>query len=123
MKSWNIDPTTGDYVIENGVPVETDNLQVPAYIRVKTKRNQWMYAPNKQFGSNLFLIKRNQSSKTARAVEQATIEALQPILDDGRAEIINVETKEAARHGLGIEINILDNAGSTEQFSFDGLGV
>lgn len=123
MKSWNINSNTGDYVVERGAPVETESLQLPAFYRLKIKRGQWMYAPNKVYGSNLYLLLKNQSSKSASAVESATLDALQPILDDGRAETIDALIQESSRHGLGVQINILDNAGDVERFAFQGLGV
>lgn len=123
MKSWDINPNTGDYTVTRGAPVESGNLQLPAYYRLKIKRGQWMYAPNNVYGSNLYLLKKNQASKSARAVEQASLDALQPILDDGRAETIDVLIQESSRHGLGVQINILDNAGDVERFVFEGLGV
>lgn len=122
-ESWKINPTTGDYVMENGSPVPDTGLEFNSYLRLKTQRGQWLYAPDRNYGSDIHLIKKNNTVRSSNAVETAASKALQPIVDDGRAAAISVNTAAAARHGLGLDIKVLDNAGNVEQFEFKGLGV
>lgn len=122
-ESWKINPSTGDYVMENGSPVPETGLEFNSYLRLKTQRGQWLYAPDRNYGSDIHLIKRNNTVRSSSAVETAAGKALEPLVNDGRAAAVNVETAAASRHGIGIEVKVLDNAGNVDQFKFDGIGV
>lgn len=122
-ESWTIDPATGDYVMEGGSPVPTTDLHFNSYVRLRTQRGQWLYAPDRNYGSDIHLIKKNNTVRSSNAVEIATSKALQPIVDDGRAAAISVQTNAASRHGVGLDIKVLDNAGNVQEFEFKGIGV
>lgn len=122
MQTWNINPQTGDYVMERGAPEQTNSLQVAAYFRLKAKRSRWMYAPDPQWGSNLFMIKKRTTSSDNTLVENTAADALQPIVDSGRASDIEIETVDKARHGISMKVQITDAAGNVERVEFVSLG-
>lgn len=120
---WDLNPVTGDYLQVGGLPVETDSLRVPAYYRLKVKRKKWLYAPNDLYGSDFHLINRRQTNSDGSLVEDTGGKALQPLLDDGRAQIIDVETAAVARHGIGINVKIISAAGRQDELNLLPLGV
>lgn len=122
MQSWNVNPITGDYVMVKGSPEETDSLQVPAYFRLKTKRKQWLYTPNDQFGSDYFTLKKRPAENANQRLEQIAINALQPIVTDGRASNIQADVVENTRNGSGLHVTITDASGEVEVQTFSGLG-
>ncbi len=123
-KSWDIDPSTGDYLQENGAPIETSSLRIPAYIRTKTKRLGWLYAPDKAYGSDFHLSRRRATTTAdASAVEHIGARALQPLVDDGRASQISVTATDRARNGVQLEANIKDATGGEDQLVLKSLGV
>jgi phage gp46-like protein len=115
MQSWLIDPVKKDYVLKSGRPVETDSLQVPAYIRIKTRRTRWMYAPDTDYGSDFYLIKKRRSTADASIFENTAAKALQPIVDDGRSSGISVTTQVLTRGGVGMSIDITDARGQSQE--------
>ena len=122
-KNWNLNPETGDYVLVGGAPENVETLKIPAYIRLKTKRQKWMYAPDLNYGSDLYLIVRKKNGETSSQVEDTSAKALQPIVDDDRATSIEVETTQEARHALGLKITVTDAGGRTENIDIKPLGV
>lgn len=106
---WEVDPKTGDYVMEDGAPKITDSLKIPSYIRLKTKRGAWLYAPDTEYGSDFHLMKKRRSSENASTIEDAAARALQPIVDDGRATEIEVETQVLTRNNVGMKVDIIDS--------------
>lgn len=121
-KGWKINPVTGDYIMEGGAPVNTESLQLPAYYRLKINRNRWLYAPDNNYGSDLYLIRKNQTTKDASFVESVMARALQPIVSDGRARTIDVTATVRARHAVGLETKIVDAQGKVETLTLKGLG-
>ncbi len=120
--AWQIDPATGDYVTSQGAPVNTSSLTNPAYIRLKTKRNQWLYAPDSTYGSDFYLIKKRPSVNNNSALETIAAKALQPMVNDGRASKISVTTTVTSRHAVGMEIKVLDARGNAlPTISFDKI--
>ena len=89
-QTWDINPVTGDYVMVGGQPSQTNDLNVPAYIRLKAPRQGlrkrdgtpggWMYAPDSKWGSN-FWAKRGTrvAGSQITEMEQVAAVALQPI--------------------------------------------
>jgi phage gp46-like protein len=122
-KSWEIDPQKRDYVLDRGAPKQTDSLRIPAYMRLKTKRNTWMYAPDDQYGSEFHLKRKRRTSGDNSEVEDLAVSAVQPIVDDGRASEIEVQSVLRTRNNVGMKINITDAEGNVETLSFDSLGV
>jgi phage gp46-like protein len=117
-----MDPVARDYVVENGRPVEDVSLLTPAYFRLRTKRKTWMYAPDDRYGSDYHLIKKNLTASNNGRLAGVGERALQPLLDDGRADEIQVDLTQQSRHGAGIEFKITDAEGETEQFTFNPVG-
>lgn len=105
---WEINPNTGDYVIEDGSPKLTDALTMAAYVRLKTKRGQWLYAPDNDYGSDFYLQKKRRTNQDQTFIENVGARALAPMLNDGRAGLIDVDAVQASRHGIGLSVKILD---------------
>jgi phage gp46-like protein len=120
--SWLIDPTTGDYQVSGGNPVRDESLQFPAYVRLKTQRGSWLYAPDVDYGSDLYLI-RKQTKATPALVENVSERALQPLLDDGRASEISVQHTGSARFGETLDANLTDRNGQTQSLSLSPVGL
>lgn len=123
MQTWNLDPITGDYIMSGGAPVETDSLQVPAYFRLKTKRKQWLYAPDDKFGSDYYLIKKRPATNAAQRLENIGSAALKPLTDDGRASSVEVTTDNFTRNTASLTVTITDATGEAETVTFPSLGV
>ncbi len=121
MKTWDLDPATGDYKMSGGSPVETNELTVPCYIRLKAKRRSWLYAPNENWGSDLHLIKKRGPSVTT-LLENTAARAVKPIVDDGRASELEVTTLQTARNGVGLNCKITDAQGEVEQLQINPVG-
>lgn len=121
-QGWKINPNSGDYIMEGGAPANTESLQLPAYYRLKINRNRWLYAPDNNYGSDLYLIRKNQTTKDASFVESVMARALQPIVNDGRARTIDVTATVRARHAVGLETKIEDAQGKVETLTLKGLG-
>lgn len=119
MKNWDINPITGDYVMVGGAPTQTKSLKIPAYIRLKVKRGLWLYAPDAQYGSDYHLIKHQTNNNI---IETTGISALQPLVDDGRASNITVETTDARRGGVALKTRIVDAQGEPEDIIFRPIG-
>lgn len=122
MQNLSIDPKTGDYILSKGTPVETDSLTIPAYIRLKVKRTQWLYAPDTDYGSDLYTIKKRRTTEDASFIENIAAGALQPIANDGRASSIEVTTVQVARHGIGLQADIADARGVVERIVLPAIG-
>lgn len=114
-QNWEIDPVTKDYVMKGGAPVNTDSLTIPAYIRLSTKRTQWLYAPDTNYGSDFYLIQKRRSTTDASQFENTAARALQPMVDDGRSSGISVTTQVLTRGAVGMEVDITDARGQTEE--------
>jgi phage gp46-like protein len=120
-KSWDIDPKKRDYVLEKGAPRQTDSLTIPAYIRLKTRRLRWMYAPDNSYGSDFYTIKKRKSTDDASAIEAIAARALQPIADDGRASAIQIDTTVATRSGVGLQAKITDASGEPQTLDLPAI--
>lgn len=120
---WERDERTGDYVMQDGAPKQTDSLRIPAYNRLKIRRTQWMYAPNKSdYGSDFYRLKKRQTNRDTSTVENITARGLQPLLDDGRAQRIDIDFDAVARHGVGLKVDIISAQGTSEQLKLNPLG-
>lgn len=120
--SWLINPVNGDYEIANGSPIVDDSLQFPAYVRLKVQRGKWLYAPNAEYGSDLGLIQK-QTKRTPALIENVSLRALQPIIDDGRAEDIVVVQTGNARFGEEMQVTILDKNQQSQTLTLNPLGM
>ena len=122
MSQWDRDPATGDYVVENGAPVNTDSLRVPAYIRLRAHREGWLYAPSRDFGSAIADVKKLSSTVKDTLLENLHEQALAPLIADGRASTITAETIERARGGRAVRVTIVDRQNKPEDFDFAPIG-
>lgn len=118
-----IDPASGDYVLVGGAPKQTDSLKIPAYFRLKVKRQLWLYAPNSSYGSDLYQIRKRKTTQDPNFIEATAARALQPIVNDGRASAIEVDTAVSARNALGLDVLIADAQGEVDKLQIPGLGV
>lgn len=123
MQNWKINPATRDYVVENGKPVETNSLTIPAYIRLKIKRKGWMYAPDDNYGSDLHTLTRKQTNRTPSSIENIAARALAPIVNEKRAQSITVDFVESTRHGVGLKTEIINASGQVEQLNLNAIEV
>lgn len=121
--SWIISPDTGDYVMNNGAPTDTDDLKFPAYYRMKIKRQKWLYAPDSKYGSDFYKLQKNFTTKPQTALEKIAARALQPIVDDGRATNINIEVTGVSRSGVTIEADIGSGQATVSTLTLKGLGI
>jgi phage gp46-like protein len=120
--SWLIDPVTGDYVINKGNPVRDESLQFPAYARLKIKRQGWLYAPNKDYGSDYSSV-RKRTNSTQALLESIGIKALQPMIDDGRASEVAFTLDQSSRNGESQICSIVDTDSNILSFELSSVGV
>lgn len=124
MASLNtVDPKTGDYILEGGSPQETNSLAIPAYVRWKVKRNTWMYAPNDQYGSDFHTLNKLKRSSDATLFENVGARALAPIVEDGRADNIDVELRQRSSTGICLNAKITKADGRIDNLEIEPLGV
>lgn len=103
-----IDPTTGDYTGE-----ATDTLANAVYIRLMTPLGSWWAEP--LLGSKLHTLQREKDKSRVRLLaRQYAEQALQPLLDDGRATAITV-TAEGYQPGWMLLLITVTSAGDKPQ--------
>ncbi len=122
-QSWNIDPTIGDYINSSGAPEQTDSLQVPAYFRIKIKRTRWLYAPNDKFGSDFYTVMKRPSDNGNKKMEDIARNALQPLLDDGRAQQVDAKVTQNVRGGTALTVTIKDASGEVVKQTLPAIGL
>lgn len=117
-ETWLLNPESGDYVVDDqGKPVIDNSLKVPAYIRLRAPRTQWMYAPDVNYGSDFYQGKLKHNPESRKTVELIAQRALQALMTDGRARQIIVDTVTQSRFSLGFRTVILDIQGQRDDFS------
>lgn len=71
-------------------------------------------------GSKLWLLAREkQTDDVAERAKEYCVEALQWMVDDGVAQVVNISTQFQARGILGIEVEIVRPSGDSTAFTFD----
>jgi phage gp46-like protein len=118
--SWQINANTGDYVLQNGSPVIDTTLKTPAYIRLKSPRTRWLYAPDNNYGSDYYLSHVRIASSSQ--VDDIAKRAMQPFLDTNRAQSVDVETVAAARGAIEQNITITDSVGQNYTLNLTPVG-
>ncbi|TAN61357.1 hypothetical protein EPN18_06815 [bacterium] len=89
---YRIDPYTRDYVLKAGQFALTADIMNNIYLSLAVRKGAWPFAP--KFGSKLHLLQRSKATAhTAAVAKEYCDEALKWILDDGRADSINVVTE------------------------------
>lgn len=103
---YRVAALSGDY---DGQPC-TD-LSNAVYLRITTPLGSYWADPT--FGSKMYTLQREKSVSRVRLLaEQYARDALQPLLDDGRADRIDIETTDPTTDGLnsaGGRMNMLCN--------------
>ena len=100
-----LDPRSGDYT-GNAI----DTLKNAVYIRLATPLGSWW--ADTSVGSLLHLLQREKDlERVALLAEQYAAEALQPIIDDGRAERISVSAEQPHKGRLNLRIRVETAAG------------
>lgn len=105
-----ISPFTRDY---NNNQIST--LQNAVYVRLTTPLGSWW--ADGRVGSLLHLIQREKDVfRVGLLAQQYAEEALQPIIDDGRAKAIQVTHHQPKNGSLLLQIKVTDNRGDTFAF-------
>lgn len=105
-----ISPLTRDYTSD-----KIDTLQNAVYIRLTTPKGSWW--ADGTLGSLLHLIQREKDlSRVGLLVQQYAEEALQPIIDDGRAKSITVTHEQPKDGSLNLLISAVDHRGVKFEF-------
>lgn len=106
-----ISPLTGDYT-DN----QTSTLQNAVYIRLTTPLGSWW--ADGRVGSLLHTLTRDKDVKRVGTLaEQYAREALQPLLDDGRAQNIEISHTQPHNSTILLLITVQDARGETYQFT------
>ncbi|MDP2786598.1 MAG: phage GP46 family protein [Pseudomonadota bacterium] len=116
MDIW-INPQTGGYEISNGAPVRdpADGLANAVYMRLMTHLGSFWANPT--LGSRLHELAREKDlARIELLARQYAAQALQPILDDGRATAIEIATERPHNGRLLLAIQI--TAASGRQLTF-----
>jgi phage gp46-like protein len=122
--SWQVNPATGDYLMTKGAPIDDDSLIYPAYIRIKVPRKKWLYAPDDKFGCD-FNGNQRFNGADLIGIQTKYQNALQPMIDDGRASEVNVTypgTQLALRNNGEVDIAITDAEGVVESLKLPPVG-
>jgi phage gp46-like protein len=116
MDAW-LNPTTADYeLLSDAVTRDpADGLANAVYTRLMTPLGS--YWQDATLGSRLHeLVRQKDLSRVAKLAKQYSEQALKPILDDGRAKIIEVSTEQPHNGRLHLLIEV--TAASGEKLTF-----
>ncbi|WP_237717267.1 phage GP46 family protein [Cupriavidus basilensis] len=106
-----LDPLTGDY---SGQVI--DDLGNAVYLRLQTPLGSWWADPT--LGSRLHELQREKDVPRIQILaKQYAEEALRPILDDGRATSITVETEQPHDGRCLLLITVVDAQGRKRAFN------
>lgn len=107
-----LNPITADYEITEGM-LERDpaaGLANAVYIRLMTPLGSWWQ--NAQLGSRLHELQREKDvNRVSILAKQYCESALKPIIDDGRAQAIEVSTEQNHNGRLNLLIEVTNAAG------------
>lgn len=105
-----INPTTGDLT---GQRINT--LGNAVYIRLMTPLGTWW--KDITVGSRLHELKRSKDlPRVGKLAKQYAEQALQPLLDDGRAQDITITVEQSHNGWLNLQIDITDATGNPQVF-------
>lgn len=117
MDAW-IDPITRDYRLTLGAPEHdpADGLANAVYLRLMTPRGSYWADP--LMGSRLHELAREKDvARVAVLARQYAAQALQPIIDDGRAAAIDVTTEQPGNGRLHLRIEVTRAGGDRVTFT------
>lgn len=120
------DQATGDYVEDEstGKPTTTEGLGPAIRTRIRAHRGRWMYAPNPEWGSDFYAYKKKKSIDFRDGLgESIATKALEPLVNDGRADNIEVETQFSNRGGVAYGVRLLDRKKRVEYTVTTPIGV
>lgn len=106
-----IDVTTGDY---SGS--QTTTVINAAYLRLVTPLASYWADP--LLGSRLYELEREKDlTRVYKLARQYAEQALQPLIDDGRARSITITTEQIKKNWLYLHIEILAGSGDVTTFT------
>lgn len=107
-----INPVTGDYTGES-----SDTLANAVYIRLMTPLGSWWADPS--LGSKLHLLQREKDKSRVRLLaRQYAEQALQPLLDDGRASSIVVQTESYQPGWLLLLVTVMSSTNISQTWKY-----
>ncbi|PVX80061.1 phage GP46 family protein [Paraburkholderia unamae] len=105
-----LDPSTGDYT-----GTRTTTLANAVYLRLQTPLGS--YWRDTALGSLLYTLRRSKDvPRIAMLAQQYAEQALQPLLDDARAQNITVTASQPEGGWLVLSISVVDPTGDTQTF-------
>jgi phage gp46-like protein len=123
MEAW-INPVTRDYELAVGVGSSlqrdpANGLANAAYLRLMTPLGSWFADPT--LGSRLHELQREKDvSRVQRLAKQYAQDALKPLVQDGRAVSLEVETErqkdDSGAGRLALLVRLSDAQGSASVF-------
>jgi len=116
-----IDTTTQDYINVNGQIGNGNNLQCRIYQLLATPQNQWLYAPTKNYGSQLANIAATRQKFSKNQVVQFVQDALTPLTSTGDLIINSIQIPIFTLGALIINILATDNQGQDIKFTVNPL--
>lgn len=115
--TW-LDPETGDYALSGAqtLPDPARGLANAVYIRLMTPLGG--YWQDATLGSRLHELQREKDvPRISVLAKQYAEQALQPIIDDGRAQSIEVTPYQVHNGRLNLLIEVTDSANEKRQFN------
>lgn len=105
-----LDPTTGDYT-----GTRIDHLGNAVYLRLMTPRGTWWADPT--LGSRLHELAREKDvPRISILARQYAEQALQPLLDDGRARAIEVTAEQPHNGRCLLHVRVTEAGGAAYAF-------
>lgn len=106
----NISTRTGDYTNSR-----IYSLQNAVYLRLETPLGSYWADP--LLGSRLNELKREKDvNRVHLLARQYSAQALQPLVDDGRAQSVTVEAQKGPTGWLFLLITVVDSSGTPQKF-------
>ena len=107
-----LNPTTGDYTGER-----TTTLANAVYLRLNTPLGSYWFDPT--LGSLLYTLQRSKDlPKVADLAVQYAEQALQPLVDDKRAQSVTVTATRPHVGWLLLNIEVVDATSDTQHFKY-----
>lgn len=114
-----VNPLSADYVLLAGTVQRdpADGLANAVYIRLMTPLGSWWR--DASLGSRLHeLVRQKDVSRVSVLAKQYAETALQPIIDDGRASAIKVQTQQPHNGRLNLLIEVTKASQQVQTFNY-----